>query len=111
MRVILKKFIILKMKLTKKEVLHVAKLAKLSLSKDEIKRFGGQLANVISYFNELKDVETKGVEATSQTTGLTNVSKADSRQSESLSVEKALSGVDSGANGYFVVPQVVTKDE
>ncbi|OGM15139.1 hypothetical protein A2V56_00480 [Candidatus Woesebacteria bacterium RBG_19FT_COMBO_42_9] len=99
------------MKLTKKDVLHVAKLAKLSLSPSEISTFEKQLSDVVSYVSELSEVDTRDVEPTSQTTGLTNVFREDSEEGESLSTEKALSGTEKIHNNYFVVPQVITKEK
>ena len=99
------------MKLTKKEVLHVAKLAKLSLSPSKISTFEKQLSDVVNYVSELGEVDTKDVEPTSQTTGLTNVFREDGEGGESISSEKALSGTEKIHNNYFVVPQVITKEK
>lgn len=91
-----------------KEVAHVAKLANLPLSKKEIEKFRKQLSSVISYVDELKKVDTKDVEPTSQTTGLENVTQKDEIDtSECLSQDKALSGTEKTHNGYFVVPGIL----
>lgn len=63
--------------LSEEEVRHVAKLARLGLTDEEIKRFTGQLSNVLSYIDVLSEVETEGVPLTCQVTGLSNVSRAD----------------------------------
>jgi aspartyl-tRNA(Asn)/glutamyl-tRNA(Gln) amidotransferase subunit C len=99
------------MKLTKKDVFHVAKLAKLNLSVPEQKKFEKQLSEVIHYVSELNEVDTKNVEPTSQTTGLVNVLRRDSQKSESLPVEAVMSGTEKTYNNYFVVPQLVSKEE
>jgi aspartyl-tRNA(Asn)/glutamyl-tRNA(Gln) amidotransferase subunit C len=99
------------MKLTKKDVLHVAKLARLDISSLEVDKFRKQLSEIVSYVSELDGLDTKGVEPTSQTTGLVNVYRLDLGTKPSLTVDKALSGTDKNHNGYFVVPQVVTKEE
>ncbi|KKR44363.1 MAG: aspartyl/glutamyl-tRNA amidotransferase subunit C [Candidatus Woesebacteria bacterium GW2011_GWF1_40_24] len=95
-------------KLNKEDVLHVAKLAKLNISDQEIDKFTPQLSNVINYFGELSEVDTEGVEPTSQTTGLENVSRPDNLGS-SLSPEEAISGSDKIHNGYFKVGAVLTE--
>ena len=91
--------------LDKKTVQHVAKLARLNLTDDEIKTFGNQLSDVISYIDELDEVDTSGIEPTSQTTGLENVTRDDTLQPTStLSAKEATSGTENVNNNYFVVP-------
>lgn len=59
------------------QVEHVAKLARLKLSDDEVKRFSGQLGDVLDYMKILEEADVSNVEETSQVTGLTNVSQSD----------------------------------
>lgn len=95
-------------KLTNDDVLHVAKLAKLDLNKSEVDKFASQLSNVIDYFGELSKVDTEGVEATSQTTGLENVYREDKAEnSKSLNQDEAISGTDNTHNGYFKVKAIL----
>lgn len=95
-------------KLTKDEVLHVAKLANLSLSEAEVEKFATQLSGVIDHIGQLSEVDTAGVEPTSQTTGLENVSRDDKVVSDaSLSQEQATSGTDKTYNGYFKVEAIL----
>lgn len=97
-------------KLTKDNVLHVAKLAKLTLTEEEVKKYLSQLAKVVDYISQLEEVDTSDVEPTSQTTGLTNVFRSDEvKQEECLSQEDALSGTDKVHNGYFEVPGIIDK--
>jgi len=63
--------------LTEEQVRHVAKLARLKLTDDEVKKFAGQLSGVLEYVDILKEVDTDGVEITSQVTGLKNVMRKD----------------------------------
>ena len=63
--------------LSEKEVEHIAKLAKLDLNNEEMKKFADQLSKVMDYIDVLNEVDTKGVEPTSQVTGLTNVMEGD----------------------------------
>lgn len=94
--------------LSKDDVLHVAKLAKLTLTDSEIEKFRNQLSKVISYIGELDEVDTKKDEATSQTTKLENVKRKDELKPQNcLSQEEALSGTDKTHNGYFVVPGIL----
>lgn len=65
------------MALSKSEVEHIAKLARLGLSDDEKDKFASQLSSILDYVEQLGSVATDGVEPTAQTTGLENVYRAD----------------------------------
>jgi len=94
--------------LTTDEVAHVALLANLPLSKEELEKFKDQLSPVISYIDELSEVDTDDVPPTSQTTGLENVMREDVIDPmRILSQEQALSGTEKTHNGYFVVDMVL----
>ena len=96
------------MKLTKKDVEHVAKLAKLTLTPTEVTKFQKQLSSIVDYISELNQVDTSGIEPTSQTTGLTNVFRAEVVK-ESLRQDAALSGTEEKYNGYFKVGRIIDK--
>jgi len=63
--------------LSEEEVRHVATLARLDLTDEEAKKFAKQMSDVLSYMDILNEVDTDKVEATSQVTGLKNVSRKD----------------------------------
>jgi aspartyl-tRNA(Asn)/glutamyl-tRNA(Gln) amidotransferase subunit C len=65
------------MQLTKKEIEHIAKLARLELTDAELEKYGGQLSGILGYIDMLKEVDTAGVEPTAQVTGLLNVLRDD----------------------------------
>lgn len=65
------------MKLTKEQVNHVAKLARLGLREDEVSKFQTQLSGILDYVEMLNEVDTDGVEPTAQVTGLTNITRED----------------------------------
>lgn len=87
-------------KLTKEEVKHVAKLANLTLTEAEIEKFQKQLSAVLGYVEILSQVQTAGVEPTSQVTGLENVLREDKADS-CLSQTEALSGAKNQTKGLF----------
>ena len=95
-------------KLSDKDIKHVAKLANLKLTKEEVDKFKGQLSEVIDYFEELSEVDTKGVEGAARTTTLENVFKKDEVK-ENLDQHEALSGTESVHNGYFKVPAILSE--
>ena len=97
-------------KLTSDDVAHVAKLANLPLTKEEMKKFQKQLSEVVSYIDELQEVDTSKIEPTSQTTGLENVVREDEiKPDRVLSQDLALSGTDETYNGYFKVPAILAE--
>lgn len=92
------------------DVKHVADLANLDLTEKEIKKFTPQLAKIVDYISELSEVDTKNVEPTSQTTGLTNVTSSDTVNPENiLTQDQALSGTDATYNGYFKVGAILSE--
>ena len=99
-------------KLSIGDVKHVAGLAKLELSKEEISKFQKQLSQVVDYINELGEVDTANTQPTSQTTGLTAVDREDEVNSnQGLTVEEAISGTDKIHNNYFVVKRLIEKND
>jgi len=65
------------MALTPREVRHIATLARLALSDDEMSRLGTQLSAILDHFEVLKDIDTEGVPPTAQSLDLHNVQRAD----------------------------------
>lgn len=97
-------------KLTKGEVLYVAKLAQLNLSDAEIKKFLPQLSRVVDFIGQLNEVDTEGVEPTAQVTGLENVFGKDEVDSTKvLSNDAATGGTDKIYNGYFKVGAILSE--
>ncbi len=90
--------------------MHVAKLAKLTLTPNEITKFQEQLSKIVNYISQLSEVDTSNLEPTSQTAGLENVLRTDEVKSNGLSQEESLSGTDKTYNGYFVVDAVLDKE-
>lgn len=97
-------------KLSSADVEHVSKLARIKLSSDETEKFREQLSEIISYIDEISEVDVRGVEVLAQTSGVENVSRRDEIQAELvLSQERALSGTEEIYNGYFKVDAVIDK--
>ena len=64
-------------KLSRDDVLKLARLARLDLSDDEINEFAGELSEILQYVEQLQAVDTNGLQPTNQVTGLTNVMRTD----------------------------------
>lgn len=65
------------MKLSREEVLHIARLARLGLTDAEVDKLSQQLSNLLESFEALQQVDTTGVPPTAQPNTLQNVLKAD----------------------------------
>lgn len=64
-------------KLSREEVLKLAKLSRLRLSDEEIDQFGAEISEILEYVEQLGKVDTTGLKPTSQVTGLVNVTRPD----------------------------------
>jgi len=64
-------------KLTREQVEHVAHLAQLHLSEDEIEKYHEQLGNILAYMEKLNELDTEQVEPTSHVLPLKNVFRED----------------------------------
>ena len=63
--------------LTEADIAHVAELARLALTKDELARYTEELSAILNYVDQLQSVDTSGVEPIGQVTGLTNILQRD----------------------------------
>ena len=92
------------MSLSRDQVLHVARLARLELSEDEVERFSGELSKVFDWvetINELGDLDD--VEPTSHVVAVENALRADEPR-PSLPQSAALASAPDPADGGFRVP-------
>lgn len=80
------------MALTKDEVRHIAHLARLRLSDEEVEKFSVQLTGILAWIEMLNEVDTSGVVETSQVTGLQNVVRVDEVRCADLSLRDELLG-------------------
>ena len=94
------------MALTEAEVLHIAHLARISLSAEEVQRFTAQLSGILDHFAALAAVPTDGIEPTAHPLPLSNVMRADVVE-PSLSVESVLANAPEKEDGYLRVRAVL----
>lgn len=76
--------------LTKEQVHHIAKLARLSLSDEEVGRYATELTAILGYVSMLQEVDTSGVEPAAQATGLSNSFRKDDLWKQALAEPDAL---------------------
>jgi len=65
------------MKLSREEVLRIARLARLGVTEEDVDRFREQLSNILENFEILRQVDTEGVPPTAQSIVLQNVMRDD----------------------------------
>ncbi|MBB3112176.1 aspartyl-tRNA(Asn)/glutamyl-tRNA(Gln) amidotransferase subunit C [Paenibacillus phyllosphaerae] len=94
------------MSITLKDVEHVAKLARLTLTEQEKEQFTGQLNAILKYAEKLNELNTDDVEPTSHVLPVTNVMRDDVVR-ESVPVETALKNAPDDEDGQFKVPAVL----
>jgi aspartyl-tRNA(Asn)/glutamyl-tRNA(Gln) amidotransferase subunit C len=85
------------------EVRHVARLARLQLSDDEVDRMAVELAGVLDHIATIEQLDLDAVEPTSHVVAVENALRADEPQ-PSLSPEQALASAPAVADGGFAVP-------
>jgi len=93
-------------KITSKEVLYVAELARLELSPGEVDRFTTQLNSILEYMDQLNELDTTEVEPTSHVLPLTNVLRED-EVGHSLSLDEVLANAPEHDKDHFVVPKII----
>lgn len=96
------------MQLAKNEIQQIAKLARLELTDEELKKYGDQLSVVLNYIDQLKEVDVKGVEPTAQVTGLENVLREDEAKDwDQQEIEEALAGAPAREGRFIKVRRVI----
>ena len=94
------------MALTRDEVLHVATLARLTLSADEIELFTRQLNDILAYVEKLQELDTEGVTPLAHVIPVFNVFRED-KVAACLEREAALDNAPAKEEGTFVVPRII----
>ena len=98
------------MNISKQDVEHVAKLARLSLSEDEKQLFTRQLSDILTYIGKLNELDTENVEPTSHVLDLHTVLREDAVR-ESLNPEEVLSNAPDREGSFFKVPKIIEERE
>lgn len=94
------------MAIRKDEVEHVAKLARLELTESEQEAFSSQLSTILEYIDQLKALDTSGLEQTATIPGQTMVLREDAPR-PGLTIEQTLANAPEQAEGFFSVPKIL----
>jgi aspartyl-tRNA(Asn)/glutamyl-tRNA(Gln) amidotransferase subunit C len=92
------------------DVKHIAKLARLGITKEEEKRFAKDLSAILDFVAKLSEADTESVEPTAQVTGTMNVFRGDeidlACQDEQIK-KGILANAPQKEKGYFKVKRVL----
>jgi aspartyl-tRNA(Asn)/glutamyl-tRNA(Gln) amidotransferase subunit C len=89
--------------LSREEVLHVARLARLELSEQEVERFAEELSKVLDYVEKISELDLEDIPPTSHVVDVENALRADEPR-PSLPRDVALASAPDAALGGFRVP-------
>ena len=93
------------MAITREQVLHVAKLARLELSGEEVERMRMELSAILDAVGKVAELDLEGVEPTAHPLDLVNM-LAEDEPRPSLPREEALANAPDPEDGFFGVPAV-----
>jgi aspartyl-tRNA(Asn)/glutamyl-tRNA(Gln) amidotransferase subunit C len=94
------------MKITRKEVEHVALLARLNLAEEELETFTGQMDAILAYVDKLNGLDTSGIVPTAHAVPMENAFRADVVR-PSIGTDNALANAPERVEGFFRVPKVI----
>jgi aspartyl-tRNA(Asn)/glutamyl-tRNA(Gln) amidotransferase subunit C len=89
--------------ISRDEVLHVARLARLALTDEEVERLGAQLNAILEAVGKVSELDLEGVEPTAHPLEVVNVWAEDDPR-PCLPVEEALANAPEREGGFFKVP-------
>ena len=90
----------------RKDVEHVARLARLALTDAELEKMRDQLNGILAYIEKLNSLETEGVEPTAHAVPLVNVMR-DDEPGPCLPRDEALANAPERAGEFFRVPRII----
>ena len=90
----------------RKDVEHVARLARLALTDAEIERMREQLNGILAYIEKLNELDTTAVEPTSHAVPLVNVMRED-EEGPCLPCDEALANAPDRVGEFFRVPRII----
>ena len=95
--------------ISRDEVAHLADLARLAVTEEELSTFAGQLDQILDSVATVGEVAAAEVPPTSHAVPLTNVFRADEPHA-GLTQERALAGAPAAEQGRFRVPRILGED-
>jgi len=96
--------------ISRDDVAHLARLARLTLTDGELQSFAGQLDAILEHVSRIQAVDVTGVEATDNPLTDLNVTRPDDVV-PSLSQEQALAAAPNAVDGRFAVPRILGEEQ
>jgi len=96
-------------KIDEAQVRHIAHLARLKPSEDEVKLFSEQLSAIVEYVEKLNELDTSSVEPTAHALPIHNVFRDDVIV-PSIGTERVLANAPQREGSFFAVPKVLEQD-
>jgi aspartyl-tRNA(Asn)/glutamyl-tRNA(Gln) amidotransferase subunit C len=93
-------------KITREEVRHVARLARLQFSAEQEERLTGEMNTILTYMDKLNELDTTGLPSMSHAIRLENVFRPDTVQA-SLDRDLSLENAPASDGSNFVVPKIL----
>lgn len=93
--------------ITRDDVLKLARLCQLDLSREEVDRLAVELPSILEYVEQLQAVDVTGLEPTDQVTGLTNVMRADEVREYQAIPEVLIKGVPNSEKNMIKVKRMI----
>src|SRR5437868_6448341 len=94
------------MSIDRETVTKIAHLSRLSLTEEDVARYGQQLSAILDYVDQLRKLNVDNVEPFNHAGSLVNVSREDAVK-PSLTTDAALANAPSKNGPYFVVPRIL----
>ncbi len=94
------------MKISKEDIVHVAKLARLELKTEDIEKFSLQIGAILDYVDTLNQIDTKDVIPTSHAIFLRNAFREDEVLKD-IDIESVFLNAPEKEDGTFLVPRVI----
>ena len=94
------------MKISQKDVEHVARLARLTLEPEDLKIMTDQMDAILGYVDKLNELDTEGIEPMAHAVPMSNAFREDETK-PAIGIERALQNAPQGEDGYFKVPKVI----
>lgn len=92
--------------ISKEQVKHVAHLARLAVTDEEVEKMADELSAIIGYAEQLNELDTDGVEPTTHVLDLKNVMRKDEPK-EWITHEEAMKNAPDQKDGQFRVPSIM----
>lgn len=94
------------MSISKKEIAHVATLARLAPGEEDLELYTGQLQRILAHVDKISELDTEGIVPTTSTTPVRGAMREDTVNT-SLTQEEALLNAPESARGCFKVPKII----